>query len=119
MTYRVPVEDGHTLAVSVGIHRRAEREELVHAWREFRGPEGARGLPSAPAQPILYTDAPQRPQPLRDVDAQAGMATSVGGLKPCALLDWKFTALGHNTVRGAAGGSILNAECATAMGLLD
>jgi aspartate-semialdehyde dehydrogenase len=119
MTYRVAVEDGHTLAISVGLERRAEREDMARAWREFRGPQEVRGLPSAPAQPIVYSDAPQRPQPRLDVDAGGGMLTHVGGLKPCPLLDWKFTALGHNTVRGAAGGSILNAECAAAKGLLD
>ncbi|HEY6930561.1 MAG TPA: aspartate-semialdehyde dehydrogenase [Thermoanaerobaculia bacterium] len=119
MTYRVPVEDGHTLAVSVELERRASPEEVARAWQEFRGPEGVRGLPSAPAAPILYSGALHRPQPRRDVDTGGGMVTIVGSLKPCTLLDWKFTALGHNTVRGAAGGSILNAECAAAKGLLD
>lgn len=119
MTYRVAVEDGHTMAVSVGLGRRAAREEIQRAWREFRGPEIVRGLPSAPAEPILVTETPARPQPRRDVEAGKGMATSIGIVRPCSLLDWKFTALGHNTVRGAAGGSILNAECAAAMGLLD
>ena len=119
MTYRVPVEDGHTLAVSVELERRAAPDEIARAWEDFRGPQDVRGLPSAPAAPILYSRTPHRPQPRRDVDSGGGMVTVVGSLKPCALLDWKFTALGHNTVRGAAGGSILNAECAAAKGLLD
>jgi aspartate-semialdehyde dehydrogenase len=119
MTYRVAVEDGHTMAVSVGVARPAAAEEIARAWSEFRGPERVRTLPSAPPAPLAYWDAPQRPQPRRDVDADRGMVTQVGGLKPCPLLDWKFTALGHNTIRGAAGGSILNAECAAARGLLD
>jgi aspartate-semialdehyde dehydrogenase len=119
MTYRVPVEDGHTLAVSVQLGRRVGPDEIVRAWREFRGPNEVRALPSAPGEPIGYLDAPHRPQPRRDVDAAEGMVTWIGGLKPCSLFDWKFTALGHNTVRGAAGGSILNAECAVAKGLLD
>ena len=119
MTYRVPVEDGHTLAVSVELERRAAPDEIARAWEDFRGPQDVRGLPSAPSAPILYSRAPHRPQPRRDVDSGGGMVTVVGSLKPCALLDWKFTALGHNTVRGAAGGSILNAEYAAAKGLLD
>jgi len=119
MTYRVPVEDGHTMAVSVGFARVADAQEIVRLWNEFRGSERVRALPSAPPAPIAYWDGPQRPQPRRDVEEGGGMLTHIGGLKPCALLDWKFTALGHNTIRGAAGGSILNAECAAARGLLD
>jgi aspartate-semialdehyde dehydrogenase len=119
MTYRVPVEDGHTLAISVELERHVSAEEIARAWQDFRGPKAVRGLPSAPAAPILYSNVPHRPQPRRDVDAGGGMITVVGSLKPCALLDWKFTALGHNTIRGAAGGSIFNAECAAARGLLD
>ena len=119
MTYRVAVEDGHTMAVSVGLARPADARAVTQAWSEFRGLERVRDLPSAPRAPIAYWDAPQRPQPRRDVDADEGMVTHVGGLKPCPLLHWKFTALGHNTIRGAAGGSIFNAECAAARGLLD
>jgi aspartate-semialdehyde dehydrogenase len=119
MTYRVAVEDGHTESVSVGLSRRAGAADLITAWREFQGPEEVRALPSAPSHPIVYLDGPHRPQPRRDVDAQKGMVASVGGLKACPLLDWKFTALGHNTVRGAAGASVLNAEYAAAKGLLD
>lgn len=118
MTHRVPVEDGHLEAVSVGLSRKASAEEVVRAWREFRGPEDVRALPSSPGRPVVYLEAAQRPQPRRDVDTERGMATVVGTLKPCAILDWKFDALGHNTVRGAAGASVQNAELAVVKGLL-
>lgn len=119
MTYRVPVEDGHTESVSVGLSRRVPASDVEGAWRDFRGPEDVAALPSAPRRPIHYLSETQRPQPRRDVDTEQGMATMVGGLKPCRLLDWKFTVLGHNTVRGAAGASVLNAEYAAVKGLLD
>jgi aspartate-semialdehyde dehydrogenase len=118
MTHRVPVEDGHLEAVSVGLSRKASADDLVRAWREFRGSEDVRALPSSPARPVVYTEAAQRPQPRRDVDTENGMATVIGTLAPCAVLDWKFDALGHNTVRGAAGASVQNAELAVVKGLL-
>jgi len=118
MTYRVPVEDGHTESVSVSFARRPEASEVAAAWDEFRGTEEVRRLPSAPERPVVHQTAPQRPQPRRDVDTGAGMSVVVGGLKPCANLHWKFTALGHNTIRGAAGASVLNAELARATGLI-
>ena len=119
MTYRVPVEDGHTESVSVELGRKASAEEVVSAWERFRGNSDVQALPSAPASPVVYLGEPQRPQPRRDVDTGGGMATVVGGLKPCSILDWKFTALGHNTIRGAAGASVLNAEYFVAKGFLD
>jgi aspartate-semialdehyde dehydrogenase len=119
MTYRVPVEDGHTESVFVGLSRKAAAEEIERAWDEYRGPEDVQRLPSAPVRPIVGIRGPHRPQPRRDALVEDGMATLVGGLKPCGVLDWKFTALGHNTIRGAAGGSVLNAEYAAARGLLD
>lgn len=118
MTYRVPVEDGHTESVSVKLRRPAQASEVLSAWDEFRGPEPVRALPSAPERPVVSLSLPHRPQPRRDVDTGGGMSVVVGGLKPCAVLDWKFTALGHNTIRGAAGASVLNAEYASAIGLL-
>jgi len=118
MTYRVPVEDGHTESISVALARRADASEVVASWDEFRGPEEVRDLPSAPVRPVIHVAAPHRPQPRRDVDTGGGMSVVVGGLKPCANLHWKFTALGHNTVRGAAGASVLNAELAFVRGLL-
>jgi aspartate-semialdehyde dehydrogenase len=118
MTHRVAVEDGHTEAVSVALARKASAAEVREAWEEFRGVEDVRGLPSAPDRPVVYLCEAHRPQPRRDVDASDGMSTLVGGLTPCPVLDWKFTALGHNTIRGAAGASILNAELAVVRGLL-
>lgn len=118
MTYRVPVEEGHTESVSVGLARKATADEVQAAWEEFRGREDVAALPSAPARPIIYIRERHRPQPRRDVHAGDGMCTIVGGLQPCRVLDWKFTALGHNTIRGAAGASILNAELAVSKGLL-
>jgi aspartate-semialdehyde dehydrogenase len=118
-TYRVAVEDGHTESVSAAFSRKVPASQVEDAWRDFRGSEEVAALPSAPRRPIHYLSEPQRPQPRRDVDAEQGMATLVGGLKPCPLLDWKFTVLGHNTVRGAAGASVLNAEYAAVKGLLD
>ncbi|HYK43467.1 MAG TPA: aspartate-semialdehyde dehydrogenase [Thermoanaerobaculia bacterium] len=119
MTYRVPVEDGHTEAVSVELERKASLDEVVGAWEQFRGGDDVRALPSAPEHPVVYVAEPQRPQPRRDVDTGAGMSTVVGTLKPCRIFDWKFTALGHNTIRGAAGASVLNAEYFLAKGFLD
>ena len=118
MTNRVAVEDGHTESISVGLARRASAEEVEAAWVDFRGSEEVSRLPSAPPRPVVYLREPGRPQPRRDVDVEKGMCTVVGGLKACPLLDWKFTVLGHNTVRGAAGASILNAELAVARGML-
>ena len=119
MTNRVAVEDGHTESVSAALSRRVPASEVESAWRNFRGSEEVAALPSAPRRPIHYLSEPHRPQPRQDVDTEEGMATLVGGLKPCPLLDWKFTVLGHNTVRGAAGASVLNAEYAAVKGLLD
>jgi aspartate-semialdehyde dehydrogenase len=109
-TYRVPVENGHTESVSVQLSRKAAAAQIVQVWREFRaGPEIA-ALPSAPARPVEYLDEPHSPQPRRHADREGGMVTWIGGLAPCAVLDWKFTIVGNNTIRGAAGGSLLNAE---------
>jgi aspartate-semialdehyde dehydrogenase len=119
MTYRVPVEDGHTESIAVALSRRAAEADVLSAWDEFRAPEDVSGLPSAPERPVLYVPERHRPQPRRDVDTGGGMSVVVGGLAPCAVLDWKFTALGHNTIRGAAGASILNAEYFVAKGFLD
>ena len=119
MTYRVPVEDGHTAAVSVALREQPSEEDVVAAWEGFRAAEDVRGLPSAPQQPVVYLREAHRPQPRRDVDSGGGMSVVVGGLKPCANFDWKFTALGHNTIRGAAGASVLNAEYFVAKGFLD
>ncbi len=115
---RVAVEDGHTESVSIRLGRKAAREELIAAWAEF-APLKGRELPTAPAQPVEFLTAEDRPQPRLDRMRGAGMAASVGRLRPCGLLDWKFTVLSHNTIRGAAGAALLNAELLVSLGKLD
>lgn len=114
--HRVNVRDGHLEAVSIGLKRPASPEEIRAAWESFSGPPQELRLPSAPARPIVVREEPDRPQPSRDRDAEHGMATVVGRLRPCPVLDYKFVLLGHNTVRGAAGGTILIAEYLRATG---
>jgi aspartate-semialdehyde dehydrogenase len=116
---RVPVVDGHLVAVSVQLERKPSREEAIRAIEQFRGVPQERGLPSAPAKPVQYMDASDRPQPRRDVERDNGMAVYVGRLRECPVLDYKFIALGHNTIRGAAGAAVLNAELMYSEGLLD
>ncbi len=106
---RVAVEDGHTESVSIKLAKPATREEILAAWAEFR-PLAGQGLPTAPDQPIEWAPQPDRPQPRLDRNRGNGMAVTVGRLRPCGVLDWKFTVLSHNTIRGAAGAAILNAE---------
>jgi aspartate-semialdehyde dehydrogenase len=115
---RVAVEHGHTACVSVEFARRPSPAEAVEALSAWRGPEGVRGLPSAPPVPIVVTDAADRPQPRRDVNTNGGMSVVVGRVRPDPLLHLKFVALGHNTVVGASGASILNAELLAARGFL-
>ncbi|HET9251146.1 MAG TPA: aspartate-semialdehyde dehydrogenase [Candidatus Eisenbacteria bacterium] len=107
--HRVPVLDGHLVATSVRFRRPAREKEILQAWREFR-PLRKLGLPSAPADPILPRSEEDRPQPRLDADRSGGMGVTVGRLRRCSVLEWKFEALGHNTIRGAAGAAILNAE---------
>lgn len=116
---RVAVEDGHTESVSVKLGRKAAAGEIIAEWVNFRPEPQQMRLPSAPEQPIVYLDAKDRPQPRFDVDRGAGMSTTVGRLRPCSVLDWKFTVLSHNTIRGAAGAALLNAELLKAQGYLD
>lgn len=117
-TTRVPVRESHLACVSIELEERARPEELIAAWREFSGEPQSLGLPSAPVQPIIYREEPDRPQPVRDRGAQGGMAVTVGRLRPCPVLDYKFVCLSHNTLRGAAGAALLNAELAYAQGRL-
>ena len=107
--HRVPVVDGHLVAISVRLRRRATAKQILEAWRSFR-PLARLDLPSAPANPIAARTEDDRPQPRLDADRAGGMGVTVGRLRKCAVLDWKFDALGHNTIRGAAGAAILNAE---------
>jgi aspartate-semialdehyde dehydrogenase len=117
-TTRVGVHNGHTVSASVGFDHRPSAEAIVDAWRAFKGRPQELDLPSAPADPIVYLSEPNRPQPTLDVDRGRGMTVSVGRLRRCPVLDYKFIALGHNTIRGAAGAAILNAELMHKEGLL-
>ncbi len=116
---RVPVEDGHMESVSVKLAQKTTAAELAHLLRSFSGLPQQLRLPSAPPQPFIVMDAPDRPQPRFDVNRSNGMATLVGRIRPCPIFDFKFTLLGHNTVRGAAGASILNAELLKVQGFLE
>ncbi len=116
---RVPVVDGHTMAVSIELEKKISEQEILGAMRGFRGIPQQKGLPSAPPCPVIYMEEPDRPQPRRDVERENGMAVFIGRLRKCAVLDYKFIALGHNTVRGAAGVAVLNAELMKSEGWLD
>ena len=115
---RVAVEDGHTESVSIKLSRPATREQMLAAWAEFQ-PLAGQDLPTAPAQPVEWVAAEDRPQPRLDKNRGKGMAATVGRLRPCGLLDWKFTVLSHNTIRGAAGAAIVNAELLLSLGKLE
>jgi aspartate-semialdehyde dehydrogenase len=115
---RVAVEDGHTESVSVKLKRKAAADEIISVFNDFRSTPQELKLPLAPAQPLVYDAAPDRPQPRFDVDRGHGMTVSVGRLRPCGVLDYKFTVLSHNTIRGAAGAALLNAELLNVQGLL-
>ena len=115
---RVPVVDGHTVSVSIKLDRPATREQILAAWEEFR-PLAGQDLPTAPDQPVQWAPQNDRPQPRLDRNRGNGMAVTVGRLRPCGLLDWKFTVLSHNTIRGAAGAAILNAELLASLGKLE
>ena len=117
-TNRVPVIDGHTMTVSVSFEHRPSPAEIAAAMREWRGRPQELRLPSAPECPIEVIDEGFRPQPRLDADRGSGMAISVGRIRPCPVLGIKYVALGHNTVRGAAGAAILNAELMHAEGWL-
>jgi aspartate-semialdehyde dehydrogenase len=119
---RVPVVDGHTECVSIKLGnklgRAATREDILAAWAEFK-PLAGMELPFAPEQPVEWTEQNDRPQPRLDRNRGNGMTVTVGRLRPCNLLDWKFVLLSHNTVRGAAGATILNAELLANLGKLE
>ncbi len=116
---RVQVEDGHTESISVSLKRKASIGDLIEAWRKFRSVPQDRQLPSAPAHPILVRDERDRPQVKFDACVEGGMATVIGGVRPCPVLQFKYTALSHNTIRGAAGAALLNAELMKDEGYLD
>jgi aspartate-semialdehyde dehydrogenase len=116
---RVAVEDGHTESVSVKFKKKAQAGEILEAWQEFSGIPQEQHFPTAPEIPVRYLDASDRPQPRFDVEFGGGMTTTVGRLRPCAVFDWKFTLLSHNTIRGAAGAALLNAELLKSQGYLE
>jgi aspartate-semialdehyde dehydrogenase len=115
---RVAVEDGHTESVSVKLKEKADIEAVLAAIRDFKSKPHELGCPLAPERPLIYDAAPDRPQPRFDIDRGNGMTVSVGRLRPCGVLDYKFTVLSHNTIRGAAGAALLNAELLKVQGYL-
>ena len=116
---RVPVVDGHTVTVSVELSAKPSQADLRHAFDTFTSVPQQRQLPSAPPRPVIYMEQANRPQPRKDAERERGMAAFIGRLRPCPVLDYKFVALGHNTVRGAAGAAVLNAELMQSEGMLD
>jgi aspartate-semialdehyde dehydrogenase len=116
---RVPVVDGHLVTVSVELTAKPSQDQIRQAFDSYQSVPQQRNLPSAPRRPVIYMDQINRPQPRLDVERERGMAAFVGRLRPCPVLDWKFIALGHNTVRGAAGAAVLNAELMHSEGMLD
>lgn len=117
-TTRVAVIDGHTESVSVSLEARPSVEQVIEAMRSFRGRPQELSLPLAPPAPVVWVEAADRPQPRLDAERDGGMAVTVGRVRRCPVLDIKFIALGHNTIRGAAGAAVLNAELLQAEGLL-
>jgi aspartate-semialdehyde dehydrogenase len=115
---RVPVLEGHTEAISIGFDAPPPEGDLVSALRTFSGLPSGVVLPSAPKAPIICLSERDRPQPRLDANRADGMAVCVGRVRPCPVLDFKLVALGHNTIRGAAGAAILNAELLAARGWL-
>ncbi|MGD1102683.1 MAG: aspartate-semialdehyde dehydrogenase [Terriglobia bacterium] len=116
---RVMVEDGHTETISVALKTKATIADIVEAWRAYRSLPQERGLPSAPKHPIIVREERDRPQPKFDLNTEHGMATVVGRLRECPVLQFKYVALSHNTIRGAAGAALLNAELMKSEGYLD
>jgi aspartate-semialdehyde dehydrogenase len=115
---RVPVENGHTVCLSVRLRERATAADVGRAIADWRGAEMARGLPTSPERAVVVVDADDRPQPRRDVGRGGGMTVTVGRVRPDPLFDVKLVAMGDNIVRGAAGASVLNAELMANCGLL-
>jgi aspartate-semialdehyde dehydrogenase len=115
---RVPVENGHTACMAVGLDRRVGPDEAVEAIDSWQGAVASLALPSAPARPLVVTRAVDRPQPKRDADAGGGMTVVIGRVRRDPVLDLRLVAMGHNTIRGAAGASVLNAELLVARGMV-
>jgi len=116
---RVPVSDGHLACVSIKFkNKKPTKEEILKIWNEFKGVPQDLKLPFAPVHPIIYNEEDNRPQPKKDRNNDKAMAVTVGRLRKCNIFDYKFVALSHNTVRGAAGGGILNAELLVKKGFM-
>ena len=118
-TNRVFVEDGHMECVSVELERKATPAEVADVLAQFRSLPQELNLPSAPERPVIVTEERDRPQPRFDRDAGDGMSAVVGRIRECPVFDIRFVVLSHNTIRGAAGAAILNAELMMAQGYLD
>jgi aspartate-semialdehyde dehydrogenase len=116
---RVAVVDGHLVTISVALSSQPTEADLRNAFETYKSVPQERNLPSAPARPVQYMPEADRPQPRKDAERDRGMACFVGRLRPCPVFDWKFVALAHNTIRGAAGAAVLNAELLKSEGLLD
>ena len=117
--HRVDVVDGHTVSASVELTDKPSLEDARQAFAAFRGLPQERHLPSAPSQPVMHLAEQDRPQPRRDVSREKGMTVFVGRVRDCPVLDLKFVACGHNTIRGAAGAAVLNAELLVSEGFLE
>jgi aspartate-semialdehyde dehydrogenase len=116
---RVPVSDGHMVTVSVSFRDKPSQDDILAAWQSWNPVPQQLGLPTAPQPALVVRPEPNRPQPRLDRMAGGGMASIIGRLRPCEVLDYRFVCLAHNTIRGAAGGSVLNAELMYAQGMLD
>jgi aspartate-semialdehyde dehydrogenase len=117
-TNRVAVEHGHTVCITASFNESPTTQQALEALRAWKGARSTWSLPSRPSEPLVVTDGADRPQPRRDVNAGDGMTVTVGRVRDDPILDLRMVALGHNTIRGAAGGSVLNAELLAATGKL-
>jgi aspartate-semialdehyde dehydrogenase len=117
-TNRVAVLDGHMACVSFALAKEASREQLLEAWAAFSSAPQELELPSAPEEPVVWLEGEDAPRPDLHVELQKGMAITVARLRECPVLDWRFTTLSHNAIRGAAGGALLLAELAVARGFV-
>jgi aspartate-semialdehyde dehydrogenase len=116
---RVAVIDGHTETVSLELSAKPSEADIRQSFDRFTAVPQERRLPSAPARPVIYMEEANRPQPRKDAERERGMAAFIGRLRPCPVLDYKFVVLSHNTIRGAAGAAVLNAELMHSEGMLD
>lgn len=115
---RVPTEDGHYAVVSIGFDKKPSAEQILEIWNNWKPEVQSLNLPSAPKKILTYFSEQDRPQTRLDRDLDSGMGFALGRLRECNVLDYRFSSLSHNTIRGAAGGAILTAELLYAKGLL-